>query len=59
VSSPLVKQGRAALTAARKNRETDRPLRFTPAVSNIGDRPGRWDRQPHRLLAREDRATRA
>jgi len=38
VNSPLVDQVRAALTAARKNRETDRTLLFSTLLSEFGNR---------------------
>ena len=38
MNSPLVDQVRAALTAARKNRETDRTLLFSTLLSEFGNR---------------------
>jgi uncharacterized protein len=37
VSSPLVDQVRAALTAARKNRDSDRTLLFSTLLSDLGN----------------------
>ena len=38
MSSPLVDQVRTALTAARRNRETDRTLLFSTLLSEFGNR---------------------